>query len=247
MHDTVQDLGVAAAERALSILRAFTAEQPTLNLTEIAARTGLYKSTVLRFLVSLERHGFIVRISDGDYRLGPMLLHLGNLYQRSFRLEDHVVPVLQSLMHETGESAAFHVRDEKARICLFRVDSKHPIRDHIQVGDVIPLSKGAAGRVLTTFQNGPDESQRLPFVSIGELAPDAAGIAVPVFGPHNHLAGALVLTGPTTRFTKVAIAKMGRVLIRAGKALTAEIGGDMDSFHPHMLEGNQRARKRAAR
>jgi DNA-binding IclR family transcriptional regulator len=168
-----------------------------------------------------------------------MLLHLGNVYQRSFRLEDHVMPVLQSLVQTTGESAAFHVREKKQRLCLFRVDSKHSIRDHIQVGDVGPLSKGAAGRVLTAFENGPDESQRLPFVSIGEIAPDGAGIAVPVFGPHNRLVGALVLTGPTTRFTKAAISRMGRVLSKAGEALTAEIGGNLDE--------EQRARRRASR
>ncbi|RUX68826.1 IclR family transcriptional regulator, partial [Mesorhizobium sp. M2A.F.Ca.ET.040.01.1.1] len=37
--------GVAALERAIAILDAFTAADRSLGLAEIAARTGLYKST----------------------------------------------------------------------------------------------------------------------------------------------------------------------------------------------------------
>lgn len=227
MRDSVQDLGVAAAERALTILRAFDVGNLSLSLTEIAERAGLYKSTTLRLLTSLERHGFVVHLASGSYRLGPALLYFGNLYQRSFRLEDHVTPVLQDLVEKTGESAAFHVREGTTRLCLFRVDSKHSIRDHIQVGDIIPLSKGASGRVLTAFAKGPDASQKLPFVSFGEFTIDSAGLAVPVFGMDNKLLGAIALTGPRTRFSKTAVARMSSLLVRAGEALSVELGSEL--------------------
>ena len=45
--------GVAAVERALSVLGAFRDGDASLSLHELAARTGLYKSTILRLLVSL--------------------------------------------------------------------------------------------------------------------------------------------------------------------------------------------------
>ena len=40
--------GVAALDRAIAILNAFTAADRSLSLAEIAARTGFYKSTILR-------------------------------------------------------------------------------------------------------------------------------------------------------------------------------------------------------
>lgn len=42
-------------------------------------------------------------------------------------------------------SASFHVRQGNQRLCLFRVDSPQPIRDHIRAGDLLPLDRGVGG------------------------------------------------------------------------------------------------------
>src|SRR5262245_11026851 len=75
--------GVAAVERALSILGAFRPGDQALALVEISQRTNLYKSTVLRILQTLLRHNYLQRLEDGLYRVGPTPLILGALYQRS--------------------------------------------------------------------------------------------------------------------------------------------------------------------
>ena len=67
--------GVAAVDRALSILDALTDDKVTL--AELSKRTDLYKSTVLRLLKSLEKFGYVLRSADGSYRLGSKVLHLG--------------------------------------------------------------------------------------------------------------------------------------------------------------------------
>src|SRR5690349_18170236 len=75
-------LGVAAVDRALSILSAFVDNEPSLSLSRIAQRTGLYKSTTLRLIDSLEAAGYIRRLQSGDYQLGPTLFRLGMQYQK---------------------------------------------------------------------------------------------------------------------------------------------------------------------
>src|SRR5690606_35812248 len=62
-----------------------------------------------------------------------------------------VMPVLRELVEETGESAAYHIAHGNQRLCLYRVDSPHPIRDHIKAGDVLPLDRGSGGKVLMAF------------------------------------------------------------------------------------------------
>ena len=47
--------GVAALDGAIAILKAFTVADRPLSLAEISARTGLYKSTILRSVASLIR------------------------------------------------------------------------------------------------------------------------------------------------------------------------------------------------
>ena len=95
--------GVAAVDRALSILDALTDEKVTL--ADLSKRTDLYKSTVLRLLKSLERFGYVLRTPDGSYRLGSKVLHLGALYQRHFRTSEIVPPVLERIGAELHEGA----------------------------------------------------------------------------------------------------------------------------------------------
>ena len=59
--------GVAAVERALAILDAFTEQDRSLTLAQVATRTGFYKSTILRLAASLEKKGYLIRLADGGW------------------------------------------------------------------------------------------------------------------------------------------------------------------------------------
>lgn len=219
--------GVAAVSRALAVLESFSDGARTLTLGEIAAQTHLHKSTILRLIESLKLFGHLVQLSDGSYRLGPTLLHLGHLYQHSFQLDDHVVPVLRQLARETEESASFYVRDGDKRVCLFRVDSPRSLRDHVQVGEIMPLARaGAAGRVLVAFARKPPWNEKLPMATVGALTSETAGLSIPIFDRYDVMLGALTLSGPKTRFSKLAVRTLSAQLIRAGVVLTRVLGGN---------------------
>jgi DNA-binding IclR family transcriptional regulator len=145
--------GVAAVERALAILAAFQPDGAPRSLHDLAAKTGMYKSTILRLIASLERFNCVLRLPDGRYQLGPSLFHWGDIYRRSLKLEDHVVPLLHHLVQLTGESASFYARQGEQRLCLFRADSPKSVRDHVRAGDLLPLDRGAAGRVLREYSD----------------------------------------------------------------------------------------------
>lgn len=198
--------GVAAVDRALALMLAFESGERTLSLAELARRTGLYKSTALRLLASLVHAGCLVRQAEG-YALGPALLRLQAQQAGSFQLEDAVMPVLRELVAATRESAAFHVRRDDLRLCLYRVDSPQVLRDHTRAGDLLPLDRGAGGRVLLAFGQPPmpgtvcEQIRRDGVVVLsGDRVPDLMGVSAPVFGPGQVLAGALTLTLPTTRY-----------------------------------------------
>jgi DNA-binding IclR family transcriptional regulator len=196
--------GVAAVDRALSLLTAFRHGDTALTLAELAQRTKLYKSTVLRLLASLEHARLIVRQANGAYVLGPEVARLHRIFTESFSLATEVMPVLRDLVANTRESAAFHVRQGNERLCLYRVDSPQLVRDHIQAGDLLPLDRGAGGRVLCAFHGAKgslyDAIRKDGFVVVdGDRVPDLSGISAPVFGAEGILVGALTLTMPTPR------------------------------------------------
>lgn len=222
--------GVAAVERAFAILNAFQPGDASLPLNELARRTGMYKSTILRLIATLVQEHCIVRLDDGSYQLGSMLLHWGGLYQAALRLDDHVPPILRRLAQETGEGASFFTREGSLRVCLFRVDSSRSVRDHVHTGDLLPLDKGAAGRVLAGFDRALVDPSQFPsqplIATVGEREPDIAAIAAPVFGPQGSLRGALAISGPAMRFSIDLVPGMSQALLKAASELTRRLGGD---------------------
>ena len=225
------DGGVAAVDRALSILDALTDDKVTL--AELSKRTDLYKSTVLRLLKSLEKFGYVLRTVDGSYRLGSKVLHLGALYQRHFHTSEIVPPVLERMGAELHEGAAFYVCEEDKRVCLHRIETTRAVRDSVQVGDRLPLTVGAAGHVLRAFNGARGERfdeirQRMYAASFGERDSETAAMAAPVLGPGNKLVGALSVSGPRYRIEAAGEAKIVPVLFKYAKELTRTFGGVVD-------------------
>jgi DNA-binding IclR family transcriptional regulator len=218
--------GVAAVERALTILNAFEMQEQTLTLHQIAQRTGLYKSTILRLLASLMRFGCIEQLPDASYRLGFTVMHWGSIYRMSLRLEDYVVPALNALVEETGEGASYFRREGDVRLCLFRVDSRRAVRDHIYAGQVLPLRQGAAGRALVDFDGDrSDWPLERVIVTVGEREPDIAAVAAPVFGAGDKVIGAIAVSGPAVRFTPDVLPQFSKAVQSAAEQLTARLGG----------------------
>ena len=223
--------GVAAVDRALSIVDAITDDKVTL--TDLSKRTDLYKSTILRLLKSLERFGYVLRTADGSYRLGSKVLLLGALYQRHFRTSEIVPPVLERVAAELHEGASFYVCDEDKRICLHRVETTRAVRDSVQVGDRLPLTVGAGSHVLRAFSGARGERfdeirQRMYAASFGERDSETAAVAAPVLGPSNKLVGALSVSGPRYRIEAAGEARIVPVLFKYAKELTRTFGGNVD-------------------
>lgn len=220
--------GVSAVERALAVLTAFRRGDGALTLAELAERTGLVKSTIMRLAVSLQRYRLITRLPDGSYRLDAETLRLGTAYQQAFNLADHVMPALERLASETGETAAFYVRHGEERLCLFRVESSNRIRLHVQPGDTRPLDRSASAQVLQLFANGPtgtDVDAKLPLFTSGATDPHAASLATPVFGVGQTLMGALIVSGPVSRLTAEHAQRLRGTLLDEATKLTRACGG----------------------
>lgn len=220
--------GAAAVDRALTLITLFgqADAQASLSLSELSERSRLYKSTVLRLLASLQHAGLVVHQEDGRYGLGPLVARLHATYLASFSLESVVMPALKDLVARTTESAAFHIRQGEHRICLYRVDSTQPVRDHIRVGDVMPLDKGAGGRVLMAFAGSRGrlyEQIRREHVAVmaGDRVPELAGISSPVFDAGGTLAGAVTLTMPSARLDPRQVPHV----LSAARRITERLGG----------------------
>jgi DNA-binding IclR family transcriptional regulator len=218
--------GVGTLDRALTILMAFSSKTPTPSLAELSAFTQIPKSGVLRMLASFEHFHIVSRRTDGRYALSSEVARLNQIYQSTFSIEDVVVKVLHKLMLETEESASFYVSQGEKRLCLYRVDSLRPVRDHIRAGDLLPLNRGTGGRVLAAYSGAKGalyskiRKEQVVVIS-GDVNPEVGGIGAPVFDANGELLGALTLTMPIERVKSTFVGPVKK----AARDITRLIGG----------------------
>ncbi len=208
--------GVAAVDRAFAIAVALAQAGAPQTLADLARATGMYKSTLLRLLASLERSSLVVQRPDKRYTLGSLAFLFGRAFEASHGLQEAIYPVMEWLVSKGTESPSFHVpHGPDNRICLLRIDSSHSTLDRVRVGDVLPLRKGAPATADTP----------VVFTSFGERDPLCGAISSPVFGPGNTLLGALSLSGPLERFSELAVNRMTDLLLEAASRATQALGG----------------------
>jgi len=228
--------GVGAVNRALEVLDAFTERDASLSLAELATRTGLYKSTILRLIESLEAFGYLRRMSDGNYRLGPKTLQLGSIYQRHFSPSEFVPSILKRMADEVNETTSFYIREGDTRVCLHRHEASRAVRASVHQGDRLPINVGAGGHVIMAFSglSGEkyDEIRRTRYAkSIGERNPETSAIACPVLGVGDALVGVLNISVPRFRLEQTSLESFLPVLFRYAAELTGLCGGREDIFN----------------
>jgi DNA-binding IclR family transcriptional regulator len=222
--------GVAAVDRAIVVLQAVARADGACSLADLAAATGLYKSTILRLAASLESGGLLGRGQDGRFRLGAASVELGARFQRSVGPEEIMLPLMRGLAEESGESVAFYVPAGRQRLCLYRVESRQALRYSVREGDVLPLDIGSGGRMLAAHlgAEGPlyDRIRACGYYhSDGERDPDVAGLSAPVFRAGGEIAGALTVAGPRQRLTPARASVLLAPLAHRAAAMTAALCG----------------------
>lgn len=214
-----------SVERAMSILLAFSSQNPTLSLAELACETGLHKSTILRLTNSLQIYGFINRDQEGRYSVGASVWRLGLIFRQDFASREKVTPALRELVEATGETASFYVKAGRERVCLYRENSPNLLRFHVEEGMRLQLSTGASGLVLRHFagEEVPDLSMfnaNGTASSVGETNPNISSIATPVFAANGELRGAIAVSGLVSRFDDNARAAVIPLLEKLAKSLS---------------------------
>lgn len=136
-----------ALERGLAVLRAFSPDHPRLTLTEVARRTELTRATARRFLITLERLGYLR--SDGrDFTLTPKVLELGFSYLSSLDLAALARPDMEALVARTHESSSAAVLDGSEIVYVARVPTRQIMAVSLGIGSRLPAYATAMGRVL---------------------------------------------------------------------------------------------------
>jgi len=122
------------------------------------------------------------------------------------------------------------------------------VRDHVRAGDLLPLDRGAAGRVLREYSDRQPFQRPVEVIStLGERDNETGAVAIPVFGATQDLAGALSVSGPIARFSEDMVAVIAEALLDAARQLTLRIGGDPSIYEASTPQSTQKTRRSSPR
>ena len=196
-----------AIEKCLQILSIFSLDKTQFSINEICEKLDFNISTAYRILCTLEKYGYVSRLKNKDYVVGTQALYLSAIYTQSNHLEQ-IRPIVDAIRDISGETASFFVEEDSMRICLYRAHSRDEIRHNIEQGSRLELNRGASGRIILAY--GKRKNDKTGFykdirdagfyLSIHEHNASLFALAVPVISSSSKFVGAIVVSGPISRF-----------------------------------------------
>lgn len=136
-------------ERAIAVLFEFSADTPTLSLEELAASSGINKTSLVRILRTLEPAGFVLREED-RYRLGPRVLGLANVYLSTLSFHKVAEPHMHALAVGCGQTVSLAVLDGLEIVYVAIERAQRDIGIQGEIGGRHPVNATALGKVLLT-------------------------------------------------------------------------------------------------
>ncbi|NEC10516.1 IclR family transcriptional regulator [Streptomyces sp. SID7909] len=140
-------------DKAAAVLDCYRPDGGAFRLTEIAARTGLAKTTAFRLCADLVRLGLLDRAGE-TYRLGGKLFELGSLVPRRQDLREAALPFLQDLFEATHETVHLGVREGFDVVYVERIHGHDALALPSRIGGRLPLTCTGVGKALLAFSDG---------------------------------------------------------------------------------------------
>lgn len=238
--------GNEAALRALTVLVAMAEAGRPVRATWLAEATGLNRTTVLRALAALQHYQLAEQDPDtGQFRLGIGVLRLSAGYLSAYTLAGAALPEIERLRDSTTETVSLYVRDGTERVCIQRAESPQAVRRSIQVGQRLPLHRGASGKVLLAFLPPSERAALLARVALGpefdaqafaaemdaivergyaisveEREAGVAAVAAPVLDRQGRVRAALAVSGPSWRLRVERLHALAPLVMDGARRLT---------------------------
>jgi DNA-binding IclR family transcriptional regulator len=265
--------GTQAVDRAARLLTEVMHSPGSVTFTELAATTGLAKSTTSRLLLALERNGLVQRDDHGRFRPGEMFVSFAWRGGAEAGLAELAQPFLERLGEQSGETINLGVERDCMIEQIAQVDSVYVIGVGNWLGRPVPLHCTALGKVLLAYGAASLPARRLErptertitgraelqadlaavraqgyAITDSELEPGLVAVAAPVRRDGGAVVAALSVSGPATRLTPATLPGVAAQCVAQADALSCVLGHRPEEPPPPRLgrpRGEQAAGQQA--
>ncbi|QYN33709.1 IclR family transcriptional regulator [Pseudonocardia sp. DSM 110487] len=253
--------GESSLARAVRIIAAFTPDETSLRVSEIARRTGLHVATASRLVAELTAHGLLERGPDREVRVGVRLWELAARASPTRSLREAALPYLEDVHAVVGHHAQLGVLDGADVLFLERLSARDAVINYTRIAGRMPLHISSSGQLL--LAHSPPEVQervlRAPLqrytadtittpdalratlaevrrrgyaLTEGHVHVDATGVAVPVRGALNEVVAALSVIVPNDGHAEACVPVLLAAARGISRSLTAAATKAPYSRHP---------------
>lgn len=142
---------VQVLAKALDLLDLLS-RQGAMSLTQLCQELGQPKSSVFRYLVTLEEHGYVQRSQNGDtYSLGLKLLELGNAVAGQSTVHEVALPFMRNLINEFGETVNLAILESGKVVYIEILEGTHSIRMAARPGQRDFAHSTAIGKAILAY------------------------------------------------------------------------------------------------
>ena len=145
---------VESVVKAARVLRAFEPHSGAMTVREVAARTGIPRSTVHALCTTLVEVRMLEALPEGGYRLGPATAWLGAQVFERTGLVEAAVPTMHSLARIAGAQVDLSQYVSKGWMVFLHHVADARLRSSSRMGSRVPAHECAEGRaVLSQFES----------------------------------------------------------------------------------------------
>ncbi len=251
--ERTQVSGTGTLGKLIHVLEIVTASARPLRFTDILERSGQPRGTLHRQLMHLVEEGLLDHTDEQTYVAGLRLLTFASQAWNGNDLRSIAAPHLRRLQEQTGESVHLGILRGTQIIYLDKIDGKHSVRMHSQIGRVSPAYCTGVGKaalsllpeaVLNTTVSAMEFHSYTPhtIVSSAQLKQEVETIkkrgfgfdleehetgiqciAVPIVATGRSYSAAISVTGPTYRLSLERLEGWAGIICEAAANISSDI------------------------
>lgn len=239
-----------SVKKAFEIIKFISNNQGRLSLSELGRQLNMNKTTMFRYLETLEVLNILER-RDSNWYLGIELFSLGHKVDANSRIVERIHPELQEISKRLNETVNLVGMYDNYALYLDKVESSRNLQMRSKLGDHLPLHCTSLGKamlsclppnevdkILNKIELKPYTDYTVTSIDVlkkqidivkqkgysfekEELEPGLSCIAVPLYIQSINFYGGLSFSGSPERFTEEKVKELsGELNTLATKILT---------------------------
>src|SRR3954463_9193908 len=156
--------------RVLDLIQLVAASPQPMTLAEIGSQLQLPKPTVHRLCVRLEESKYLTREPGRyRYRVGPATERLSFNAIRRGSASVQWRMILERLVDEIRETCNFTAPAGNEVVYVERVESRWPLRLHLEVGSRVPMHCTASGKLFLAVMDAERRARMLESLTLSRM------------------------------------------------------------------------------